>query len=364
MKRATFFVLVAILLVGCEGYATYTPSAADLTRIVVEMPEGPTKVAVIQTAVARYEAAQAAQGTLTVAQAQAEQAQAELQQIALIQTAEAQSTITAAQALEQARQADAHATIQSLDARATTQALDALAAQQARDAMATTQAQELNTQATATAVVIQATATAQAAVIQATATAQAQATAEAQRQATSTMQASLDNVETTRQAAQAVILEATAQAVTRQTEIDESRQQLTTFGGWAILAVILVALVGLVIYLAPTLKARAQVVRRKHDETEPMIVTLERVTMPLRTMFPVLDLNNPQLPEAQMQDRTTARAQLANVVSAARGSGKRRVAQRPQQTPARTGGGVIEVVEPSEVRGWLDDARGQLIEGV
>jgi hypothetical protein len=324
----------------------------------VELPEGPTKVAVIQTAVARYQAAEAAQGTLTVAQAQAEQAQAELQQIALVQTAEAQSTITA-------QQNTVNATTSALSARATTQALDALAAQQARDAMATTEAQEASTQATAQAVVIQATTTAEARLAQATAQARdATATATA-ASATATMQAAMNNVETTRQAAQAVILEATAQAVTRQTEIDASRQQLTTFGGWAILAVILVGLAGMLVYLAPVIKARLQVIRRKHDETEPVIVTLERVTMPLRQLFPVLDLGNPLLPEAQMQDRTTARAQLANVVSAARGSGKRRVARRPQRAQARqTGRGVIEVVEPSEVRGWLDDAREQLIEGV
>ena len=47
--------ILALLFTGCASdYATYTPSAADLTMIAQELPEGPTKEMIVGTAVSRY----------------------------------------------------------------------------------------------------------------------------------------------------------------------------------------------------------------------------------------------------------------------------------------------------------------------
>ncbi|MCP4539201.1 MAG: hypothetical protein GY832_21585, partial [Chloroflexi bacterium] len=95
MKRIMILILAVLLLSGCEEYATYTPSAADLTALAEQMPEGPTKDAVVGTAVARYEAAAQAENTITAAQAMESAARADLERVQLEMTAEAQQTAQA-----------------------------------------------------------------------------------------------------------------------------------------------------------------------------------------------------------------------------------------------------------------------------
>jgi len=82
-------------------------------------------------------------------------------------------------------------------------------------------------------------------------------------------------------------------------------------------------------YFIPTIRARAQVVRRKDGEAEPVIVTPDLIVMPMRLFSPLLDLHNqaaPMLAAPSYQDRVSARAQLPAVVSAGRGN--RRVVKR------------------------------------
>ncbi|MCP4542293.1 MAG: hypothetical protein GY832_34660 [Chloroflexi bacterium] len=345
--RLLLFAFCFLFFVGCNGqYATYTPSAADLTTIAEQMPEGPTKVAVQSTAVARYLAAIEAERTITAARAAENAAQSELDIQTAAMTAEAQSTITAQENI-------ARATRSALDTRATVQALDALATTQAQSVQATATAESRNATATATAAIAQATATAEARAVRATA-----------EMATATMQAAVDSVEKTRQASQAVILQATAHAVQRQDQMDETVQGVRTAAPWVGLLAIVITIIGLIIYFAPVVKARASVIRRKHDETEALYVTLEQIVAPARMFGPLLDLigeRAPQLAPPELQDRTTARAQLANVVSAAQGAGKR-MAKRHPTAPATTTSSVIRVIEPEQARPWIQDARTQLIE--
>ena len=160
---------------------------------------------------------------------------------------------------------------------------------------------------------------------------------------------------------------ATAEAIHRQSEREERTQFLTTFGGFTLVIVALAVLVALVWYFAPVLKARAAVIRRRHDESEPLLVTLERIVMPSRMFGPLLNVGSesaPVLAPPDLQDRTTARAQLANVVSAARGGGRKRILRRNAPTN-KSNSPAIRVVEPDQVKPWIEDARAQLItEGV
>ncbi len=189
------------------------------------------------------------------------------------------------------------------------------------------------------------------------------------RSSTATMQAGVDNVEKTRQAAQAKILEATAMAVDRQTERDEAVQGVRAAAPWAGLILAVGMIIGLVLYFAPVVKRRAQVVRRGADEGEPIILLerdpngLARIVLPLRSFRAMLTPGE-RTPD-QFQDRATARAQLANVVLAAQGKGKKRVLRRSAQ-PAQTGAPgatPIRVVEADQVRPWIEDARAELITG-
>jgi hypothetical protein len=207
----------------------------------------------------------------------------------------------------------------ALEEQATSQAVSLAETQQAATLEATRRAWAYQAtveavQTTSTAVAIRATQNAES--VRATATAEAvraQATALAQ-------------------AGQATAVEATSQAIQRQGEREQARQLLTTFGGWALVILCLAALVLLCAYLAPVMKARLQVVRRKQGEIEPLVVTLERIVMPSRLFSPLLNVNgeySPQLTPPEWQDRASGRAQLVDVVAAARGSGKRQVVRRP-----------------------------------
>ena len=57
-RRLAALTLAILLLASCAEWETITPDAAQLTRIAVELPEGPTKEALQATAVARYVAAE------------------------------------------------------------------------------------------------------------------------------------------------------------------------------------------------------------------------------------------------------------------------------------------------------------------
>lgn len=336
-------VLVAVVLAGCEQYADHVPSAADLTVIAEQVPAGPTKDAIVATAVARFEMAQAAEGTITVAQAQEQAARAELERIALVQTAEARGTV-------QAQQNAANATTSALSARATGQALDALATAQAQDAMATAQAQ-----------VVQATATVEARVAQATAEARRQATAEAQRRATATMQAAIDQAELTRVASDAVAAQATAQAIERQNEIAEGRQVLTTFGGWAILFLVLAG-AGYVGYMTlPAIAARLGAIPRDERGDPPVLVLAARGAMGGITVMDLPKLwggvtqidgqvRQPQLTRPDFQDAQSKRADFVNL---AKGGRPRPMVAMPrmgrmQQPPNGNGKWRVEDDEPQE----------------
>jgi hypothetical protein len=348
--------LAPVLLVGCEEYATYTPSAADLTRIAEELPPGPTKDMIQGTAIARYVAAATAQSAIDSARATEQAARDELDRQVLAMTAEAEATITTQRNAQRA-------TTQALDARATSQALDATATAYVRSGNATATRESRDATATAMAAIAQATATAGARSAQATVEARNATATRESGNATATMQAAVDAVAQTAQAAQAVMLEATADAVRRQSEREEAVQGARTAAPWVGLVLVVAALVTLAWYFAPVIKARASVVRRKHDESEPLVVTMERIVMPSRMFSPLLEVRTgtaPQIAPPDLQDRTTARTQLANVVSAARGASRRIIRRRPQ---AQASPSVIRVVKPEEVRPWLEDARAQLIAG-
>ncbi|MCP4536647.1 MAG: hypothetical protein GY832_05830 [Chloroflexi bacterium] len=338
---------IAILsLSACAEWENYTPSAADLTRITEEIPPGPTRDMIQGTAIARYVAAAEAEETITAAHAAESAARAELEHHTVALTAEAQSTITA-------RENAAYATTQALDARATTQALDVLATAQAQSAQATTTAESRDATATATAAIAQATATAEEKAVRATA-----------EMATATMQAATDSVEKTRQASQAVILEATANAVKRQDEMDEAVQGVRTVAPWVGLVTTVSIILGLILYFAPVIKARTSIVPRKNDVAELYFVTTSQIAAMARLFNPLLDLitqSTPQLAPLELQDRTNARAQLANVIRAARGT-SRQMAKRRTQAPGIITPSAIRVVEPNTIRPWIEDARSQLIE--
>ena len=223
-------------------------------------------------------------------------------------------------------------------ARATAQALDLQAQAVAQAATAT--AVRTQTDVDATAQAVQATA------VQATATRVAQdATATATREAaTSTAIAAQAHAEAT-----AVM--ATAQHVEREAQKEAATQALSTFGGWALLLLALVALAIIGNELLPVVVGRLRVIRRRNDEGEPIVIMerdpktgVERIGLPLRSFWPILAGNNvAALPPLEWQDRASARAQLPAVVSAARG-GRRTVRQ---QTQPQAGENWKEVEQPA-----------------
>jgi hypothetical protein len=126
------------------------------------------------------------------------------------------------------------------------------------------------------------------------------------------------------QAAQSTAIAATAQAIERQTQWEHNTQTITKAGGWLLLLLGLALLVLAGIYLAPVVRARLQVIRRRHGEIEPLVVLdRERIALPLRSFYALLTADG--MPADQWQDRATARQQLANVVDAGRGSRRQTV---------------------------------------
>jgi hypothetical protein len=295
-RRVTLLILAGALLAGCATPPQAAPSPTDIDWMAAGQ--------------------------------EMERAAAEAYQAA---TVEAQQTIEAQRVTAEAhqRQVDATATAEAaiyqateMARRATREALDAIERQNAINA-------------TATAYVMASNATATAEVARATATARAEATAEAERQATATMQAAINAVQLTAQGA-------TAQAIARENEREVRRQALNTFGGWVLVVFALAALVLLGVYLAPVVKARLQVIRRKQGEIEPLVVTLERIVMPSRLFSPLLNVNgeySPPLTPPQWQDRASGRAQLVDVVAAAQGRSKRQLVRRPLSDRIQAGDG-------------------------
>jgi hypothetical protein len=253
---------------------------------------------------------------------------------------------------EATRVADATRSAQDAAARGTADGLAAQATAQALDAQATAQAWAF--QATVTAESIRATARSE----DATATATRAA-------ATAAAQAIVDS-------ARATEVRATAQHVARQDERERSTQALSTFGPWILLLAGVAALALVVSQALPVLLSRARVIRRQADEGEPIVMLergqngSERIALPLRAFWHLIDAAQvPELPEPDLQDRTAARQQLANVVAAqSLGGGRRRTARRlnaPSQPRPQVAPPTIQVVEPQQVEGWLEDVEVQLL---
>jgi hypothetical protein len=271
-------------------------------------------------------------------------------------TVQAAATADALNATRQAQDAQVRATMDVLAAQGTAQAL-----------AATATAQAWAFQSTATAASVQATWTAEAR--QATATAEGQnATATAVWDAaTATAQAHVANL-------QATVVAATAQAVERQNQREQSTQALKTYGPWALLALAVVLAIIIGYHTLPVLLARWRVIRRKANEGEPLVMLeqgadgSQRIALPLRSFWHLFDTGAaPEAPAPELQDRTAGRQQLANVMlalSGGRNRKKRRAARRlstprpPPQLPANA----IQVVEPDQVQPWIEDVETQLLE--
>jgi hypothetical protein len=250
--------------------------------------------------------------------------------------------------------AEATRTAQDAQARATADALavQAQATRQVLDAQATAWA--LSATQTAAAQEVQATATARAAT--ATALAQeAQGTAAA-AQATATRTAQDAQAE----AAQATL---TARAERRQDQREETTQALVTAAPWVGAALFVAAMA----YLLPGVKGRITTHRRKQDEAEPIIVDGDAIRLPLRGW----DVRGNAAPTPDLQERTTARAQLPAVIAA--GRGRRGVVHALPQAvrPAQLRGpapGLVKVVAVGDLaqavgQGILPPRLAQAIEG-
>jgi chemotaxis protein histidine kinase CheA len=340
-------VFVALLiLTGCAEWENYTPSAADLTRIVQEIPAGPTRDMIQATAVARYVEAEMLRQQAAQARGTAEAAELEHQRRVAAMTAEAQ-------AQERARASAAEATRQALDAQARQNEINATATAQAAAAYAQATQQAAAGQATATAQVAHANATATAQAIQATATQEARiatATAQAERAtatarawtegATATTQSgrATATVQTQRDAAQATVVQATAQAVARMDRREALLEPVRAVGVILLILAAVFAVGWLGLQAWTLLEDRARLVRRRPDEGEPiMILDRERVALPLRQWGAYADMTYGQerapmlAPSAEAQERATARQQTANLEHAHQTSDVIRARRQPKE---------------------------------
>ena len=296
-------------------------------------------------------------------EAQADALERQAQAVALQETAQAQATReaqdVAMRATTDALNAQAQATAQVLDTQATQQALSFTATRQAMARETAQTAEARNDEALATAASV-----------------------------TATVQAVAVAVESTAQAAEAISAEATAQAVQRKTEREQVTQPLLTFGPWALL---LVALVGLAVLLVKGLpivwrlvEDRARLVRRRPNEGEPvMIVTRERLALPMRSFGPYTDLTHGQermpllAPTVETQEATTMRQQTANLVRAqqvgrvaeaeSKSGPASRVVRLPRSAARREYHDPhlppIHIREAQELRPLIEDVRRQIEEG-
>ena len=367
--------ILALLLTGCEEYATHTPDASDLTRISVEWPDDdPNKPTVQAIALQRY-------GTAVAAEAIAEQAQLTVD--AANAQADQQRTMLTA---------EAGLTAEALNVRATTDALNVQATQEAMAIEATRTAAARIAAEMATRDAAQATATVDARNAQATIDARnatatvISATAQAvAAQATQTIQAHKDN-------ATATMISATAQAVALQAKQEQFLYPVKIAGSILLVLAGALALTWLGWRFAQVAEDRARVIRRRPDEGEPIIVLGdERWGLPLRAFGPIVDATPgnervPQLSPIEVQEATTMRQQTANAIQArlageiararskfptqARGR-QRQLSQPPTFKPARLrtpSPGLVNVVALSDLaeamaQGILNPQLAQAIEG-
>jgi len=368
MKRlailSVIMAAVILLVAGCGEYATYTPSALDLTRLATEVPDGPVKQTAEAIALSRFGTAQAAESQAQLAQVTAQVAemtrqaydqQARQQYVML--TAAAQATQDAhRRELEQqhvwATQQAANAT-QVAQATAQTVAIQATQQAQAIEATATERAYQATS--TAEALSQQATATAEARNVAATTTAQHKADV-----ATATAAAIAYEATSTRQAweakttATAEYHQATAQAahatMTRQAE---KREEVLGYGkdyGIPLVLLVIAGGIGVLVIYGIRQQARRPVVypRNLLGDAEPMacpvqgggytFVDLDRQPGPALQVLPDGTVNAPLLRSAGQEERTTARDQMLDAVSRPRlGGGQKAPAPAlpaPPQAPA------------------------------
>jgi chemotaxis protein histidine kinase CheA len=352
MKRATILsaVLTMMLLSGCAEWETYTPSAIDLTRIVEEIPPGPTRDMIQATAVQRYVEAEMLRQQAAQAQATADAARIQHEQRVAQMTAEAQ-------AYERARASAAEATRQALDAQERQNAINATATAQAALAQAEATRQAGYARATATAEVAHVTATAQAWAVQATATEEARratATAQSER-ATATARAySIQTTATTesqiatatvvarQDAASATAVQATAAAVAR---LDRREALLEPVRAVGVLLVILCGIGGvgyLGLRIWNLIEDRGRVIRRQPDEGEPIVVLdRERIALPMRQFGSYADMTRgseraPMLaPSPELQERATARQQTVNLEHASQTGDVVKARHQPKKEKVR-----------------------------
>ena len=158
VKRVVALVIM-ILMVGilagcaevraCANDPNCIPSAVELTRIAVEMPDSEIKVTVQDGAIERYVAAQEAQARANAAQAIANQAASEAAQHIAVMTQIARATTDSlsVRATDQALDADLTRQAQVYYSEETRQAGDARATVQARQATVTAQSVEATREA-------------------------------------------------------------------------------------------------------------------------------------------------------------------------------------------------------------------------
>ncbi len=336
MKRLLLVVLASIVLTGCAEYATYTPSASDLTALA-EHYYGEDKPAVQGTAVARYLTAEAARVEQEVAQAAMIAAESTRQAAAdrerrqyLAMTAEAQATKDAVTLQATQAAMDAQTTRQAW-AFQVTQTAEAMKATQTAEAMKATQTAEALRRA--------ATATAQYRADLATATAQAIAF-----ERTATRQAWEGKVTATAEAVQAT---AAAYAATA-TRAQEKREIVLGYGrDYGIPVVLLAVIVGLAwltVYGLREYKKRPVVYPRNFlGDADPMavpvegggytFVDLDRQPGPVLQVLPDGRVNAPQLRSAGQEERTTARDQAVDAATRPRLGGGYKVESPPLPAP-------------------------------
>jgi len=372
----TIVILTLVLMTGCEEYAKYTPSAADLTALAEEY-HGEDKEMIQGTAVARFLTAEAARGAQTEAQAaivQAEAtrqaAEAEERRQYLMMTADAEGTARAVQAtLERQWQ---WATIESANATQVAQAT----------------AQAFAMQMTSTAVAVEATATERA--YRATATAEAlsqAATATAQHQAdvaTATAWAGACYATATQAAwagartATAESHQATAAAYSATATRAAEKREMTLgaardFGIPLVLLIIGTGLLALVIYgIHQQAKRPIVYPRNMLGDAEPMacpvkgggytFVDLDRQPGPALQVLLDGRVNAPLFRSAGQEERTTARDQLVDAINRPKlGTGAKRGMPTALPTAPPAAEPSIRVLPPEQVRPWIEEVEAQLL---
>lgn len=372
-------ILALVLMTACAEYATYTPSAADLTAIQ-ERYDGADKEAVQSTAVARYLAAENARAAQEQAQAQIAALEATRQAAAaneqrqyVAMTADANATRQAHQReMEQRNQwATQQAGNATQVAQATAQALAVAATSQALSLQATAEARSYEAMATADALNRAATSTAEARSYEATTTAQAKADV-----ATATRQAWEGKVTATAESHQATAAAYSATATRAAEKREMTLGAARDFGIPLVLLIIGTGLLALVIYgIRQQAKRPIVYPRNVLGDAEPFavpqngggytFVDLDRQPGPALQVSPDGQVNAPLLRSAGQEERTTARDQLVDAMNRPKlGAGAKRgmPTALPMAPPAAEPS--IRVLPPEQVRPWIEEVEAQLLEEV